>query len=81
MENLVKARTNLRAGQLPEQSTNQSVPSQTTQYTVYARSALEGIISSLQSEVSNLRVWSIIRMKGEGISDWVWISQKPQVRN
>ncbi len=77
----MKARTHLKAGQQPEQSTNPNVPPQTSQYTVYARSALEGIVSSLQGEVSNLRVWSILRMKGDGFSDWVWISQKPNGQN
>ncbi len=70
MENLVKVKTHLKSGE------KTSVPP--GQYTEYARSVLDGLVGSLQTEVSNLRVWSLVRMKGDGFSDWMIVSQRPK---
>jgi hypothetical protein len=75
----VRVKTSLRAGISAETATLSGKPAlQGTQYTKYAQSVLDGVISSLNSEVSNLRVWSILRMKGDGFSDWMIISQRPK---
>jgi hypothetical protein len=44
----------------------------------YARSVLEGLAGTLQGEVKNLRLWSLVRFKGDGFSNWLLINQKPQ---
>lgn len=59
-------RSNLKVGQAtPSQETN-------------AQAVLNEMVGSLQKDIENLRIWSMIRVKGPGVSSWTVLSQKPQ---
>jgi hypothetical protein len=74
MEHRLKVKTHLKVGE----QVNTLPVGQASQYTQYAQSVLNGLVGSLKSEISNLKVWSLIRMKGDGFSDWVIVNQRPK---
>lgn len=65
----MKIRTNIRAGQQTGETKSGS--------SEYLKSVLDGLVSNLEGDVKNLRVWSLIRFKGDGTSNWLLLNQKP----
>jgi hypothetical protein len=65
----MQIRSNIKAGQAdPDQPTS-------------AQAVVNEMVSTLQNDIQNLRIWSLIRVKGPGVSNWTILNQKqpPQV--
>lgn len=61
----MQIRSNIRAGQAAQdQSSN-------------AQAVVTEMIDTLQKDIQNLRIWSLIRVKGPGVSSWTFLNQKP----
>ncbi|MGW8250738.1 MAG: hypothetical protein ACWGO1_08860 [Anaerolineales bacterium] len=60
----MRIRSNLKAGQADQ---NPSVT---------AQAVVSEMVGSLQKDIDNLRIWSLIRVKGPGVSSWTVLNQK-----
>lgn len=67
----MKIKTHIIAGQ--QTNLSDATPGE------YAMSILDGLTETLQGDVKNLRLWSFNRIKGDGFSNWLIVSQKPSV--
>jgi len=63
----LKIKTNIRAGQQNSAGTPQD----------YAKAVIDGLVDTFQGETRNLKLWSIVRLKGDGISNWLITQQTP----
>jgi hypothetical protein len=62
----MKIRSHVVAGQLASANT----PS--------AQQVVNEMASAIQGDVKNLRIWSMIRLRGPGLSSWTFLSQNPE---
>lgn len=65
----MQIRSNLQAGQ--------AAPNQPTS----AQTVVNEMVGSLQKDIENLRIWSLIRVKGPGVSNWTILTQKQPPRS
>jgi hypothetical protein len=60
----MQIRSNLKAGQA---ASNQPTS---------AQAMVNEMVGSLQKDIENLRIWSLVRVKGPGVSNWTFLTQK-----
>jgi hypothetical protein len=41
-----------------------------------AQAVVSEMVGALQKDIENLRIWSIVRVKGPGVSSWNFLNQK-----
>ncbi len=63
----MKIKTTIRAGQ-------QSITEAPVEY---ARTVVDELVNAAQDGTKNLRLWSIVGLKGDGYSNWMVIRQNP----
>lgn len=62
----MQIRSNIKAGQTDQKQA------------VTAQAVVSEMVGSLQKDIDNLRIWSLIRVKGPGVSSWTVLNQKQQ---